>query len=575
MAPVPRGPVLPQPRATPGSISDMGFWGEVFPEAMRRLNQEPLPYSGLYQHQWGIRHLSIWPDVQAKLDMARREYDHYNGQQTVGKFRRKLRHALDKAAVPLQQGMKLVPDVEIASPVVGAIDLLLDAYCQAAAVRETVNSGFDDLPETFVRVDFYLKTYPKDDNILKASIDLVLAIFKAIEEAVRFYTSPQAKHAGQAVLSGEEYQKKLLRSLTEISVYSKKLESIVSLSFTHRLISDGNETRHTHAAILHDNWATHQALGAILHGQLDGNKQSAWIAVLLTRLLGVLSDQENNLRPITPTPPPSLLDTQSGGAFPHSPSPGPVHWTPPDLLSHLMSPPLDEIDLQMVLSNAGEAILEHRQRAEQVTATRELYDWLSSPYSYRLLVHGNFDSTDAIDKPVTPLSVLCATLVRTFRVTPMSMGGNRISLVFFCGLHRRNDLYSGGVSMIRSLAQQLLMHFPTQTVQAHPRLDVKKLEMGDLDELCGLFASLMRQLPPGVAVFCVIDGVQEYERDPELLHGMMAVILTLLRLVDECNTPTGGILKLLLVSPGETIELRREFEQVPGGLLHMECLPRI
>ncbi|KAK7994754.1 hypothetical protein PG990_013527 [Apiospora arundinis] len=144
---------------------------------------------------------------------------------------------MDKAAVPLQQGMKLVPDVDIASPVVGAIDLLLDAYYQAAAVRETVNSGFDDLPDTFIRMDFYLKTYPKDENILRASIDLVLAIFKAIEEAVKFYTSPQAKHAGQAILTGEEYQRKLLRSLTEISIYSRKLESIVSLSFTDRLIS--------------------------------------------------------------------------------------------------------------------------------------------------------------------------------------------------------------------------------------------------------------------------------------------------------------------------------------------------
>ncbi|KAK8118089.1 uncharacterized protein PG998_006370 [Apiospora kogelbergensis] len=207
LAPMLTGPGVPQPRPTPGSIGDMGFWGEVFPEAMRRLKQEPLHYSGQGQSEWGIRHLQVWPDVQAKLDMARRDYEHFNGQPTVGKFRRKLRHAMDKAAVPLQQGIKLVPDIDIASPVVGAIDLLVDAYRQAASVRETVNSGFDDLPETFVTMDFNLKAYPKDGNILAASIDLVLAIFKAIEEAVRFYTSAQAKHAGLAILDGEEYEK--------------------------------------------------------------------------------------------------------------------------------------------------------------------------------------------------------------------------------------------------------------------------------------------------------------------------------------------------------------------------------
>ncbi|KAK6836030.1 hypothetical protein PG987_006525 [Apiospora arundinis] len=144
---------------------------------------------------------------------------------------------MDKAAVPLQQGMKLVPDVEIASPVIGAVDLLLDAYRQAAAVRDTVNSGFDDLPEIFIRVDLYLKTYPGDENIVAASIDLVFSIFKAIEEAVRFYTSAQAKRAGHAILTGEEYQQKLLRSLTEVKVSSRKLESTVALSFNHRLIS--------------------------------------------------------------------------------------------------------------------------------------------------------------------------------------------------------------------------------------------------------------------------------------------------------------------------------------------------
>ncbi|KAK8054512.1 hypothetical protein PG994_009579 [Apiospora phragmitis] len=235
--PIPAGPVSPQPRPTPGSVGEMGFWAEVFPEAMKRLIQEALSYSGPYRQQWGIWHLGVWPDVPAKLDMARRDYEQFNGQQSIGKFRRRLRHSLDKAAVPLQQGLKLVPDIEIASPVVGAIELLVDAYRQAATVRETVHSGFDDLPETFVRIEFYMKSYPKDENILAVSIDLVLAIFKAIEEAIGFYTSAQAKHAGLAILTGEEYQQKLLRSLKEISVCSGRLESRASMSFTHRVIS--------------------------------------------------------------------------------------------------------------------------------------------------------------------------------------------------------------------------------------------------------------------------------------------------------------------------------------------------
>ncbi|KAK8001000.1 hypothetical protein PG991_013222 [Apiospora marii] len=177
----------------------MSFWAEVFPEAMRRLNEEPQPYSGPYRPQWSVRDLREWRPVEEKLDMARKEYEHFNGHQKVGKFRRKLRSAMDNTVQPLKQAMKLVPDIEIASPVVGAIELLVDAYRQAATVRDTVHSGFDDLPETFGRMEFYLKSYPKDQNILEALIDLVLAIFKAVEEAIRFYTSAQGGNVSYSV----------------------------------------------------------------------------------------------------------------------------------------------------------------------------------------------------------------------------------------------------------------------------------------------------------------------------------------------------------------------------------------
>ncbi|KAK7953132.1 hypothetical protein PG988_013826 [Apiospora saccharicola] len=299
MKSMPPGPILPQPRPNPSPIGDMGFWAEVLPEAMKRLNDEPQPYHGCYRLQWSIRDFIEWQQVEEKLDMARREYDHFNGHQQIGKFRRKLRGAMDKSVQPLKQAMKLVPDIEIASPVVGAIELLVDAYRQAATVRETVNSGFDDLPETFARMEFYLKSYPKDENIFGALIDLVFAIFKAIEEAICFYTSAQgslaAKHSGLAILTGEKYQQKLQHSLKEITVYSEKLEARASLSFTHRMISDGDASWQSHAAIMEDNWATHQVLGVIMHGQLDGNAQTAWIAKLLTRILGVLGDRENCL----------------------------------------------------------------------------------------------------------------------------------------------------------------------------------------------------------------------------------------------------------------------------------------
>ncbi|KAI8625203.1 hypothetical protein F5Y19DRAFT_489877 [Xylariaceae sp. FL1651] len=208
----PAAPALPQPRPIPGSISDMGFWAEVFPEAMDRLNQEPLP------------------------DRPAADYDFHNSQR-VGKYRRKLRSVMDKAAVPFQQVVKGIPDMDITSPVISVIDLLLDAYRQAAEVRETVNSGFDNLPEAFEKIDFFFKSYPEDQNIFRVSVQLVLAIFRAIEEAIKFYSSAQAKRAGLAILTGEQYQQKLTQSMNEISACSNTLGAHAHMSFTHRMIS--------------------------------------------------------------------------------------------------------------------------------------------------------------------------------------------------------------------------------------------------------------------------------------------------------------------------------------------------
>ncbi|KAI1748401.1 hypothetical protein F4782DRAFT_534505 [Xylaria castorea] len=565
LAPPPPPPAAltpPRPRSTHGSINNMDFWTEVFPEAMSRLNQESMPESEVCGRQWGIRHLSVWPNVQAKLDMARRDYDFRNGQYHVGKFRRKLRLVMDKVVAPLQQGMKLIPHNDMISPVVSVIGLLLDAYRQAAEVRETVNSGFDDIPEVFARMDFYFKSYPKDQNILMASVGLVLTIFKAVEEAVRFYTSAQAKHAGRVILTGEQYQQRLLNSLSEIRTYSDILETQARMSFTHRVLSDGNEARNSQAAIMQDNWATHRALGAILQQERVGQVEIAWIGNLLNHVLGFLGDRERNwppgpLIPSRPTTPAGLILPM------HS---GPPPWTPRELWSRLHIPNFDETDLQHILHNAGDTILEDRDRAEQVLATQHFRAWIVSPNSAKLLVHGDFADTAAANRPVSPFSVLCATVVKALRLSVAE--GKVISLVFFCGCHLANGEYSGGGAMMRSLIAQLLRQFPAVSIESDPGVVIQEVERGDLKQLCALFVYLVRRLPARMTVFCLIDGINECESE-EYLHSMDAVVLALLFLVNESTTrPWMAKFKLLLMSPQPTVEVRQVFDE-PGALLHM------
>lgn len=118
------------PRPATGAINGMVFWNEMFPLVMEKLKLEPVP-SSVTQSDWGIRHLSTWADVQAKLEMARRQYDFHFGSQHVGSFRRKARSLFDNHAVTLQQGTRLVPEVDMAKPIVGAIKVVLDVSVPA------------------------------------------------------------------------------------------------------------------------------------------------------------------------------------------------------------------------------------------------------------------------------------------------------------------------------------------------------------------------------------------------------------------------------------------------------------
>ncbi|RSL94941.1 hypothetical protein CDV31_014116 [Fusarium ambrosium] len=84
------------------------------------------PTQSKYGEEWGIRHLTKWQDVEAKLEKARQVYDFETGSQNVGKVRRKVRSLMDDHHVIAQQATKLVPNSEISTPIVGVINLMVD-----------------------------------------------------------------------------------------------------------------------------------------------------------------------------------------------------------------------------------------------------------------------------------------------------------------------------------------------------------------------------------------------------------------------------------------------------------------
>ncbi|RTE72679.1 hypothetical protein BHE90_012907 [Fusarium euwallaceae] len=118
--------------------------GLMVPGASPPTQPRPAPAPSKYGEEWGIRHLTKWQDVEAKLEKTRQVYDFETGSQNVGKVRRKVRSLMDDHYVIAQQATKLVPNSEISTPIVGVINLM--TYSKASQVQQEVDSSLKGLP---------------------------------------------------------------------------------------------------------------------------------------------------------------------------------------------------------------------------------------------------------------------------------------------------------------------------------------------------------------------------------------------------------------------------------------------
>jgi len=207
--------------------------------------------------------------------------------------------------------------------------------------------------------------------------------------------------------------------------------------------------------------------------------------------------------------------------------------------------------------------MNEQARAEQLIRSRQIKDWMVSPTSSQLLVHGDYEGK----RYVSGLSLFCSSLVQSLAAKAPQF----IPLVFFCGLHtdRNTDDYTGGLAIIQNFICQLLCQFDFDTKLLADAVDEDRVRHGDIHELCSLFEWLVNQLPRSVVLFCLIDGIIYYERR-EFEDDMGLVLVTLLRISDEQSTQ--AVVKVLITSSTRTSSVRKPF---PDELiLSMESMAR-
>lgn len=206
----------PPPRPLAEPVEALKFWDTLFPLAMGQFKEEhPIEPEALVQSGIGIRNEQDWTSVFDKLETARQVYSNVD-KGFKAKFKNIYRTLADRAVQPLLNITGLVPDVEYITPVLGIIEILLEAAKTASRVRQEILGAFDDIDMTFSQVELFLQLYGGDQNVQNASVSLISATFYAIESAIKFFVRSTWKKGFSATLKGEDYQKEIMESLANV-----------------------------------------------------------------------------------------------------------------------------------------------------------------------------------------------------------------------------------------------------------------------------------------------------------------------------------------------------------------------
>ena len=197
----------------------------------------------------------------------------------------------------------------------------------------------------------------------------------------------------------------------------------------------------------------------------------------------------------------------------------------------------DERDVRRVIAEGRAFNLPEQERAEYLMISPEFRMWFTARESKAMLVNGNSDHD-----PISPMSFACALLSDSARLYP-----GPITLSFFCGLHadsRRGE--TGAQSMLADLIGQLLEHYQSLDLSFLEPAQQPALEAHETDILVDLFVALVRQLPAGRVVFCIVDGISYFEYSDKT-KACSKVVMALAGLVDDDEVH--AVFKVLIASP--------------------------
>ncbi|CZR49553.1 uncharacterized protein FPRO_15912 [Fusarium proliferatum ET1] len=507
---------------------------------------------------YDIRGKQDWADVYDVLESARNKYREKGG--TVGwlrSVRRKVADNITPGIGVTKIASKVASNEPTATPVLGAVEILLDAIQTASRFREKVLTGFDGLIDVFSDVELFLGTFPQDEGIRNASLDLTVAVLCAIEQAIRFFLRNEFLKGGRAILSGSDYEKDLSESLDDISSKSRGLLQEATKSHIHEFHLYSQETQNMRRQLSDVVTAVNS-----MHDLLSEHvKQKQELEMCQQEVLRL---HVENVYFRTNSPRPQIHSTESLSPLPA------IEWnmSQDQLRSLLDHADLDLDDMAFVAGRKHQLPEREIVRTEQIIETKLFQEWIISAFSSKLLVQWDTCPPESV-AGISSLSVFSLTMTEILRCRDRFISG-----LWICGLHTDDSETGariGGRAMLTSLIDQLLRQFAFDMRRLQSEINVSNIQHGSLDEVLDLLKWLVCALPSNLTFVVIADGVALYER-PNLWRDAFKVFARLLSL---CNDSTVAVtMKVLLISTPGTDYIRQAFER-EDLILSVDGLPQM
>ncbi|KLU91597.1 hypothetical protein MAPG_10115 [Magnaporthiopsis poae ATCC 64411] len=351
------------PRQDWANVNAMRFWNAIFPDAMTEFKRtkEPQGRSGT---DYCIRSLDSWGEIYRRLEAARAKYQQAGGP--VG-WLRKVRRTVADNVTPLagavRIGAKAAPSDPIATPVLAAVELVLNAVKSAAHVRQQAVNAFDGLIPIFSDVELFLGTFPGDVRIRKASVDLIATTLDAIERAIGFFISNELWRGTKAVLNAIDYERNMVESLGMIKTKSSSLMEEAAKSHIHEFHMFSRETQKFRMQLAQKLQSVADGTNALNNlltehlaqkdRELEASRRENLHLHIMNERLRAATPSQQGWWPLPPPQPPAV---------------GP-YINPEGLRRMLDTPDLDLADLAFVNDKKGQLPERERARAEQIINT--------------------------------------------------------------------------------------------------------------------------------------------------------------------------------------------------------------